>query len=78
MTQYRADLRLHRNQRGTRLPRPETFLLNVEEGITVMSDETPGSPRLPLLGLRPISRGGLKLVIDGKRREVTLRTPSWF
>jgi hypothetical protein len=78
MTQYRADLRLHRNQRGTRQPRPETFLLNVEEGITVMSDETHGAPRLPLLGLRPISRGGLKLVIDGKRREVTLRTPGWF
>ena len=43
-----------------------------------MPHETPGVPRLPLLGLRPISRGGLKLVIDGKRREVTLRTPGWF
>jgi hypothetical protein len=78
MIQYRADLRLLRNQPRTRRPRPETFSLNVDEGITVMPEETPGAPRLPLLGLRPISRGGLKLVIDGKRREVTLRTPGWF
>ena len=78
MTQYRTDLRLHRNQSRTRQPSPETFLLNADEGITVIPDETPGAPRLPLLGLRPISRGRLKLVIDGDRREVTLRTPGWF
>lgn len=78
MTEYRADLRLHRNKPGTRQPRPETFPLNVDEGITVMPDETPSAPLLPLLGIRPISRSGLKLVIDGKRREVTLHTPGWF
>lgn len=78
MTQYRTDVRLHRNQPGSRQPRPETFSLNADEGITVMPDGTPGAPRLPLLGLHPISRGGLKLVIDGKRREVTLRTQGWF
>ena len=78
MTQYRAGLRLHRNKPGTRQPRPETFSLNVDEGITVMPDDTPGVPRLPLLGIRPISRSGLKLVIDGTRREVTLHTPGWF
>jgi hypothetical protein len=78
MTQYRTDLRLHRNQPGTRQPTSKTFSLDVDEGITVMPDETPGAPRLPLLGLRPISRGGLKLIIDGNRREVTLRTPGWF
>jgi hypothetical protein len=78
MTQYRAELRLHRNKPGTRQPRPEVFSLNVDEGITVMPDETPGAPRLPLLGIRPISRSRLKLVIDGNRREVALHTPGWF
>jgi hypothetical protein len=78
MTQYRADLRLHRNKPGTRQPGPEAFPLNVNEGITVIPDETPGVPRLPLLGIRPISRSGLKLIIDGKHREVTMRTTGWF
>ena len=54
------------------------FALSVDEGITVVPDGTPGAPRLPLLGLRPISQGGLKLVIDGNRREVTLSTPGWL
>ena len=78
MTQYRAGLLLHGNKPGSRQPRSETFSLNVDEGITVMPDETPTGPRLPLLGIRPISRSGLKLVIDGRRREVTLHTPGWF
>jgi hypothetical protein len=30
------------------------------------------------LGLRGIVRNRLKLVIDGQRREVTLRTSGWF
>jgi hypothetical protein len=78
MTHYRADLRLHLNKPGSRQPRPESLPLDVDQGITVIPDLTPGAPRLPLLGIRPISRGGLKLVIDGMRREVTLRTPGWF
>ncbi len=43
-----------------------------------MPDENPGAPRLPLLGRRPISRGRLKLIIDGDHREVMLCTPGWF
>jgi hypothetical protein len=78
MTQYRASLRLYRNKPGSRQPRSESFSLNVDEGITVMPDDSPGAPRLPLLGIRSISRSGLTLVIDGKRREVTLRTGGWF
>lgn len=78
MTQYGASLRLHRNKPGSRQPTPETFSLNVDEGITVMPDDSPGASRLPLLGIRPLSRSGLKLVIDGKRREVTLHSPGWF
>jgi hypothetical protein len=69
--------RVHRKMPGSRQPRLETFALNAEEGITVMPVEAPGAARLPLLGIRPISRTGLKLVIDGKRREVTLKTPGW-
>jgi hypothetical protein len=76
--QYRASLRLHRNQPRSRQPRPESVPLNVDQGITVVPDETAGAPRLPLLGIRSISRSGLKLIIDGQHREVTLRSPGWF
>ena len=34
-------------------------------------------PRLPLLGLRAILKNDLKLVIDGKRKHVSLRSPLW-
>jgi hypothetical protein len=34
------------------------------------------SPRLPLLGMRALVRNNLKLTIDGKRKEVTLDSPS--
>jgi Uma2 family endonuclease len=30
------------------------------------------------LGLRALARSNLMLIIDGKRREVALKTPSWF
>ena len=50
MIQYRTDLRLHRNQPGTRQPRPETFSLNVDEGITVIPDEMPVRPGCPSSG----------------------------
>lgn len=53
----------------------EPYQLEMKDGITVM----PGSlaPRLPLLGLLAITRNETRLVVDGKRREVTLKK-GWF
>ncbi len=38
----------------------------------------PNPARLPILGLRALVRNHLKLILDGKRRVVTLRTSGWF
>jgi hypothetical protein len=35
------------------------------------------APRLPLIGLRAIVANKFRLIIDGKRREVTLKTAGW-
>jgi hypothetical protein len=71
LPQVEADLWLHGNRSGTRERSGKKIPLNTEEGITLFPD---AAPRLPLLGLRAITRSGLTLVINGKRREVTLRT----
>ena len=78
MPQYHAQLRLHRNRPGTRQPTPDSFPLVVDEGITVIPGDDSSAPRLPLLGLRSISRSRLKLIVDGNKREVTLKTSGWF
>lgn len=68
--QFEATLYLHGNVRRSRRLSGRTHPLRMEQGITVMPD----SPRLPLLGLKAIIGNELRLVIDGKRREVTLKT----
>ena len=69
---------IHRNQRGRRnLRDAEPFLLALKEGIAVYPDDGSNYPRLPLLGLRVIIRNNLKLVVDGKRTHVSLRSPIW-
>jgi hypothetical protein len=73
MPQYRSDLRLHRNRPGTREPRQETSPLVFDQGITVIPQDIEGAPRMPLLGLRALTLNRLRLSIDGKRRQVTLR-----
>lgn len=77
LPQYEADIWIHHNHRGTREPKGEASLLRMDEGITVVPEGTPGAPRLPLLGLRAITQNGLTLIIDGGRREVTLKTAGW-
>jgi hypothetical protein len=67
----KGDVWLYGNRRGTREPTGRKILLRMDEGITIYPDEA--APRLPLLGLRAISRNDLRLIIDGKRREVTLK-----
>jgi hypothetical protein len=57
-----------------RLPRR----LAMPEGIAIFPEDLPNQARLPILGLRALVINDLKLIIDGKRREVTLKTPGWL
>jgi hypothetical protein len=52
--------------------------LEMHEGLIVYPEDAPNPARLPILGLRALVRNRLTLVIDGKRREVTLKTSGWF
>jgi hypothetical protein len=77
MPQVEASVWIHRNPPGTREPTSAAFQLTIENGITIVPDETAHGPRLPVLGLRAISASNLRLLIDGRRRSVTLKT-GWF
>jgi hypothetical protein len=74
-----AHVWVYYNERGTnsasdRPPiRPHT-----PEGIAIFPEDAPNPARLPILGLRALVRSELTLVMDGKRREVTLKTRGWF
>ena len=72
--QLQGDLRLHRNKPGTRELGEGSLPLELSEGFTLAPE---GSSRLPLIGLRAIVANRLVLRIDGKRRQVTLRTQGW-
>lgn len=52
--------------------------MKMDGGIAVVPDELPIAPRLPLLGIQTILGNRLQLLIDGDRRQVTLRTNGWF
>jgi hypothetical protein len=73
-----ANAWIHRNHPGRRdLRAGEPFLLALREGIAIYPDDGSNYPRLPLLGLRAIIKNNLKLVIDGKRKYVSLSSPAW-
>src|SRR5262249_45026117 len=70
---------IHPNPSGTTQPSDApAFRLDPPEGILVHPKGVPNPARLPILGLRALVRSGLMLIIDGERREVTLKTPGWF
>jgi hypothetical protein len=73
-----ANVWVHHNQPGTNVlsDRPP-IRLRTPEGIAIFPKEVPNPARWPILGLRALVRSELKLVIDGKRREVTLKRPGW-
>jgi hypothetical protein len=74
---YPSDLRVHRNVPGTR----ELFgmhRLKSDGGFAVVPDELPIAPRLPLFGIQPIRSNELRLLIDGNRWQITLKTTGWF
>jgi hypothetical protein len=74
-----AGLWLFPNEPGDLAPsgRPPTRLA-LPEGIAVYPENLPNPARLPILGLRALVNNDLKLIINGKRCVVTLKTPGWF
>jgi hypothetical protein len=52
----------------------DPFRLRMEEGIAVYPPDLTNPARLPILGLRGLVRNGLRIVIDGKDRDVTIST----
>ena len=64
---YAANVWIHPEQGNA-------FRLRMEEGIVVYPSDLPNPARLPILGLRGLVRNGLRLVIDGKTKEVTVST----
>ena len=70
---------IHPNRPGThRLTEGQAIRLEMRDGLIVYPETAPNPARLPILGLRALVRNHLKLIIDGRHREVTLKTPSWF
>ena len=76
--QYGTKVFLHRNAPGTRQRSGQTHPLQMDQGIAVVPDESRAAPRLPLLGMRALIGNRLRLIINGERRQVTLKTKGWF
>jgi hypothetical protein len=72
--QYAAGVRVHRNVPGREWLRGDSYPPEMPQGTSVFEDEE--APRLRLIGLRTIVANKLRLVIDGDRRHVTLKTKS--
>jgi hypothetical protein len=75
--QFSAELRIHRNIPKRHELRGDSYRLETTQGISVIPDESPLVPRLPLLGLRSILANDLSLVIDGRRNQVSLSSRVW-
>jgi hypothetical protein len=74
---YSSELFVRRNKPGRR-EFAGTYCLKMDGGIAVVPDELPIAPRLTLLGIQTILGNKLRLLIDGDRRQVTLKTKGWF
>jgi hypothetical protein len=72
VVQYAAAVRVHRNVPGRAALRGDSYALKMPQGISVFDEGD--APRLPLIGLRTIVANKIQLVIDGDRRQVTLKT----
>ena len=75
-----ATIWLHPNRPGARDAFAEgpPYPLDMPASIMVWPSAVPGGRRLPLLGVHAIQRAGLRLVVDGRRRRVWLRTAWGF
>jgi hypothetical protein len=76
---YEAGVAVYRNAAGQRdvFRGGEPYLLSLREGIIIYPRGNPLGPRLPLLGLRALTQNKLETVIDGQRRELTIRRKRW-
>ena len=70
-----ANVWIHPNEPGQRdrFASRKPYCLSLPRGIAVYPSGS-GFPPLPLLGLRALATNNLTLTIDGKRRQVHLRT----
>jgi len=76
---FAASLWIHSNNPGTWDERPGALPHNVElPGGMLVYPSGSRFPRLPLLGLRAIVHNELRLVVDGERGRVSLRTRRWW
>lgn len=69
-----ANVWLHRNRPNMRMVEGGAYLLELNEGVAVYPQGMPNPARLPILGLRGLIKNNLTLLIDGKKRWVTLKT----
>ena len=72
---YEAGVAVHPNAAGQRdiLLGGEPYHLSLREGIIIYPRGNLLGPRLPLLGLRALAQNNLETVIDGQRRDLTIR-----
>lgn len=79
-----ADLWIHPNAPGaTEASGRPPFSVRLDRSFFVLrppGEECDNRPRLPLIGVRAIVAAGLRLVLDGNRRRLSIRTAPrfWF
>jgi len=70
----KAEVHLHHNTRGTKLiAASEPYHLKASQGIIVFPAVNK-YPRVPILGIRCLVNSNLRLIVDGKRKTVSLRS----
>jgi hypothetical protein len=69
----KARVWVHRNKPGTAELLPRPVRQDVPDGIAVYPTGAPNPPRLPLLGMRLLTRNKLKLTVDGDKMRVSLK-----
>jgi hypothetical protein len=68
-----VDLALHPNVPEKRDElRGEPRLLEMSQGMVIARPQDPFATRLPALGLRVLARNGLRVVIDGRAKTISL------
>lgn len=81
LPQLAANVWLHPNRTGLRdeFAGEPPFLLECQGGIVVIPElHDQAEPRLPVIGLRAVRSNNLHLSIDGRRRQVSIRTSRRF
>ena len=76
--QFKAILHIHRNQPGSRWLTGETYALEMNDRISVAPDDSFAATRLSVIGLRSLIWNDLTLIMNGKNRQITLKTDGWF